>query len=527
MNRMKIAIRVDASLEIGTGHVMRCLTLAQEIRRKSGRVVFICREHIGHMCDMISNNGFELVRLGLDQESDKNSIQKYENRGKHDQPIHLPWLGVNQYRDAMQTKEAILIDSPWDWLIVDHYGIDNRWESIIREISNNIMVIDDLADREHDCDLLIDQNYFQEPAKRYEGLLPDNSKTLLGPKFALLRPEFRQARKFNRMRGNGVARVLVYFGGNDPNNLTGMTLEALSSPELGYLFVEAVVGSNNQYLEKLEKQAQNRPGTRLHIQPEGFVELMIRADICIGAGGTTTWERLCLDLPSIVITVAKNQEAFIKELDTSGYVKWIGKLESISVKNIKNKLILEIYNLENREILSVSSFLLDGFGALRVTEMIIPSLVIDLKLRKATMKDMKQYFVWANDPIVRKNSFCERPIDWEEHVNWYTRKVDSKNSGMWVLQTSQGLPIGQIRFDDNGVVANISYSLDSAARGRGWGLKLVEMGINKNCNLKEMQTIQAKVKKTNIASQKVFLQLGFSETENYDCLIFTKEQTKK
>lgn len=367
---MKIAFRVDVSLEIGTGHVMRCLTLANEIHRKGIRVVFVCREHVGHMCDMISNNSFELVRLGLDHGSDEDPIPKNEHEKLHDQPAHLPWLGVNQYVDAMQTKKALKDDSPWDWFIVDHYGIDRHWESTIREISNNIMVIDDLADREHDCDLLLDQNYFENPNKRYEGILPEHSKTLFGPNFALLRPEFSQARKFRHMRGNGVARVLVYFGGNDPNNLTGMTLEALSNPELCNLLVEVVVGTNNHFLEKLEKQVQKRPGTRLHIQPEGFVELMLRADICIGAGGTTTWERLCMGLPSLVITVAKNQESFTKELHKAGYIKWIGQGNNITEGQILDQLKKNIHNPYNIDANSLQN-LVDGEGTVRVTDEIM------------------------------------------------------------------------------------------------------------------------------------------------------------
>jgi len=186
---MRVAIRVDASLEIGTGHVMRCLTLAGELRCKDARIVFVCRELSGHLCDLIASKGFEVYRLGFDNVlSDKSSLCS-ENGNTDNQPAHAAWLGVDQYTDAQQTIDVLQKDSPWDWLIVDHYALGAYWESAMRGVANKIMAIDDLSDREHDCNLLLDQNYFQEPNKRYKGLLPEHCETLLGPNYALLRPE--------------------------------------------------------------------------------------------------------------------------------------------------------------------------------------------------------------------------------------------------------------------------------------------------------------------------------------------------
>jgi len=366
---MKVAIRVDASSQIGTGHVMRCLTLAGELRRKDVRIVFVCREPSGHLCDLIASEGFEVYRLGFEHLLDDESSLCTENRNTDNQPPHATWLGVDQYTDARQTIDA-LRDSPWNWLIVDHYALDAHWESAMRNVADKIMVIDDLADREHDCNLLLDQNYFQEPDKRYKGLLPEHCETLLGPKYALLRPEFRQARKFCRMRGNGIARVLVYFGGHDLYNLTGMALEALYSPELHHFFVDAVVGPNNPHLEKIEKQVQKRPGTRLYIQPDGFTELMLRADLSIGAGGTTTWERLCLGLPTIVITTAQNQEEFIQELHNVGYLKWIGRGDDIVFEQILYSLI-EMKNVFNDKNQVKLFNIVEGKGAQRVKSVLM------------------------------------------------------------------------------------------------------------------------------------------------------------
>jgi UDP-2,4-diacetamido-2,4,6-trideoxy-beta-L-altropyranose hydrolase len=364
MKNSAIAIRVDASSKIGTGHVMRCLTLAENHRAKGARVTFICREHPGHLCDMVARKGFDVFRL--EPGSDNASLQA-------DSPAlaHASWLGTSQFVDAAQTIEALHGNASWDWIIVDHYALDHRWESAMRKVANNIMVIDDLADRKHDCDILLDQNYFQEPEKRYESLLPEHCKTLLGPRYALLRPEFREAKRFCRMRGNGVARILVYFGGNDPDNLTGMALEALSLPELAHLLVEAVIGPNSLHQDQLAKQAKNRPGTRLHIQPENFTELMLRADLCLGAGGTTTWERLCLGLPSLVITVAENQEEFTKDLDKDGYITWVGRSQEMRCDVITSTLLRWMSNLDSDGCYKPE--IVDGRGVERVTETIISS----------------------------------------------------------------------------------------------------------------------------------------------------------
>lgn len=362
---MDIAIRVDASQKIGTGHVMRCLALAQELRHKGARVIFVCRKHPGDMCDTLESEGFEALRMDVEQENDIKNNEDAGSKKNFNQPAHAEWLRVHQDTDARQAIEALQKDKPWDWLVVDHYALDHRWESRLRQVTEKIMVIDDLADRHHDCDFLLDQNYFQEPGKRYKRLLPEKCQTLLGPKYALLRPEFRQARQFCRMRGNGVDRVLVYFGGNDPENLTGMALEALNCPELSHLLVELVAGSNNQHLECLKNQVPKRPGTRFHVQPKYFTELLLRADLCIGAGGITTWERLCLGLPSIVITVAENQEAFTAELDKDKCVIWIGKSQNMGVDQIRTSLI-KITNNLNEKTLLLPPDMVDGKGTERV-----------------------------------------------------------------------------------------------------------------------------------------------------------------
>ena len=358
---MNIAIRVDASYQIGTGHVMRCLALAEELRKLGAEAVFVCREHPGHLCSLMESRGFEVRKL------EQKNVEQARVTTSPEKPPHLPWLGTEQGRDAKQTIKTLQGAFSLDWIIVDHYALDQEWESALREVAARIMVIDDLADREHDCDLLLDQNYFREPGKRYHGLLPQNCRMLPGPRYSLLRPEFRRAREFCRMRGGGVGRVLVYFGGSDEKDLTGTVLDALDCPQLGHIPVDAVAGANNRRIEALKKKALKRAGIRLHVQPQGFVELMIRADLSICAGGVNTWERMCLGLPSLVVSVAANQEQCLADLDRDGYINWIGRKEEVSAENIRDA----VQNFRLNDSAGPEHGLVDGYGAVRVASIIV------------------------------------------------------------------------------------------------------------------------------------------------------------
>jgi UDP-2,4-diacetamido-2,4,6-trideoxy-beta-L-altropyranose hydrolase len=514
---MNIAIRVDSSSQIGTGHLIRCLTLAEALRNKGAKVVFVCRKLPGHLCKFISYRHFDFFPLPL-----KENLNQDENKTIFNQPINDHWLYVSQQTDVQQTIDALPNEYKWDWIIVDHYALDAEWESSIRSLTDKIMVIDDLANREHDCDILLDQNYFRDPTQRYKRLLPEHCLTLFGPKYALLRHEIRQAKQFAHMKWGNVARAMVYFGGSDPDNITGVALKALDCPELSHLLVDVVVGPNNPHLKQLKEQASNRPGTRLHIQPEGFTELMLRADICIGAGGTTTWERLCLNLPSLVVTMAANQEEVTKELYSAKLVKWIGKKENTTSYDIKKNLVHEIQKSKSSKHCSTIPNPVDSLGVLRVVETLIPSYSEELNLRSATIDDMELYYFWVNDPVVRENSFHQEPILWKNHVSWFTKKLEANDTEMWVMQNSQNLPVGQIRFDINDGLADISYSLDFIARKRDWGKKLLELGMNKITKLYKNIIIIAKTKKKNKASRKIFKRLGFTEIFEDNVIIFKK-----
>ena len=361
----KIIIRTDATLKIGSGHVMRCLTLAEELRDSRAEVRFVCRGYSGNLIELIREKGFFVHELSVSEDfepggtSNSNSRSEYGSR-----------LGSFREQDAWETINVIQKNLP-DWLIVDHYGLGQAWEKRLRPHVHKIMVIDDLADRPHDCDLLLDQNYFQDGATRYNGLVPPTCTKLLGPQFALLRPEFAEARKQLKPRTGKVKRIFVFFGGTDPDNVTGKTLEALLYPEFSHLDVDVVIGSHNPHRIKIENQIKTHLRTNLHVQVENIAELMAQADLAIGAGGATTWERLCLGLPSLVVMVAENQRPYTEYLHQDKYLNCLGKKDSLSVEKIQIELKQSLGNSKANKLQSQKGIaIVNGNGVSQVVEMI-------------------------------------------------------------------------------------------------------------------------------------------------------------
>jgi UDP-2,4-diacetamido-2,4,6-trideoxy-beta-L-altropyranose hydrolase len=307
---MHFAFRTDASLQIGTGHVMRCLTLADALRKRGGKSSFLCRPHVGHLLDFIRQRGHTVIELGPADESFT----------APEKPAHAQWLFTEWTLDAEQAKQA-LSDQLVDWLVVDHYALDRRWEQAMRPHTRRIMVIDDLADRPHACDLLLDQT-FGRRATDYLSLVPDGCELLCGAQYALLRPEFAAFREYSlKRRAQPVLKeLLINMGGVDKDNVTGAVLRALQShllPEDCRLTV--VMGPTAPWLKNVQDLACSMQWpTRVLVGVDNMAQLMADSDLAIGAAGATSWERCCLGLPSIMIVVADNQLEVAKGLELAG-----------------------------------------------------------------------------------------------------------------------------------------------------------------------------------------------------------------
>jgi len=329
-----IVFRVDSSTQIGTGHLMRCLTLADALKNIA-MITFISRDLQGNLNHLIKAKGHCLLQLPRGEQVD--GLLGYEQ-----------WLTVPIKLDADQTKKLLGVKFP-DYIIIDHYAIDESWELMLRSYAKKIMVIDDLANRKHHCDILLDQNYYCDMDNRYTGLVPDGCKLLLGPQYVLLREEFYKARNKIRHRDGVIKNILVFFGGSDLTNETMKVLKAIEKLQSEDIAVNVVVGERNLYKKNVELFCQQHENIYYYCQVNNMADLMNQADLAIGAGGTTIWERLFLGLPTIVIAIAENQVKICEDCDRAGFIKYLGQSSNIIVEDIRytlEKLIRE-NELEN------------------------------------------------------------------------------------------------------------------------------------------------------------------------------------
>ncbi|MCP3029961.1 UDP-2,4-diacetamido-2,4,6-trideoxy-beta-L-altropyranose hydrolase [Halobacillus sp. A1] len=322
---MKIIFRTDASSEIGTGHVMRCLTLAEQLRNAGASVTFICRELKGDLIHLIKKKNFSVYVLPYSGAA---------HVGESPDHPHVHWLRTDWRVDSKQTKEYLNNEQPIDWLIIDHYAIDAKWEEQMKSSVRKIMVIDDLADRPHVCDILLDQNLYKNMENRYTGLVPESSLSLLGPSYILFRPEFRKARSRLHNRKGKVKRVLIAFGGSDPTNETIKAMNALKHLHTIDFYVDVVVGETNLKKKKIKDMCEGFPNITYHCQIDYMADLMLRADLALGGGGSTTWERCYLGLPAVTIEMAVNQSEILILLADKGAICHLGKSENVGESEI-------------------------------------------------------------------------------------------------------------------------------------------------------------------------------------------------
>lgn len=331
---MLAVIRADASTSIGSGHVMRCLTLAHRLKKeKNAKVVFVMRDLPGNLIDVVEKQGFEVLKLSP-------ANQKYSLNG------YGLWLTVPMEVDAQQTIDLLqhyLQEHSYevvDRLIVDSYALDEQWEQVLRPYCREIMVIDDLANRKHDCDILLDQNFYLNKDVRYVGLVPEHCKMLLGPEHALLREEFYEAKKHLRKRDGTIKNILVFYGGSDLTNETEKAIKALVQlHDEGYNFTaDIITGLSNSRREKIEKICSKYHFFHYYCQVSNMAEFMNKADLMLGAGGSTTWERLYMKLPALVTAVAENQIQGCRDCSQAGIIEYLGINEDVRVDTILEAL---------------------------------------------------------------------------------------------------------------------------------------------------------------------------------------------
>lgn len=516
-----VVFRCDASMRIGSGHVMRCLTLARALHRRGAEIVFLCRRKPGDLIELLEQE-FRVLAL---PECPQISPEPEEATKLSGRALYAAWLGCSEEQDATESLAALANADfqPPALLVLDHYGLGAPWQRRMQEVLRAadvsapvVLVLDDLADRAHQTSVLMDANRLDPAAPDpYRDLVPEACTTLLGPAYSLLNPLYSRLQPLLPARSQ-LARLLVFFGGMDAANYAAVALEALSHPRLLPLAVDVVLGAAAPHRADLESRVLGRPNTSLHVGLPSLAGLMARADLALGAAGTASWERACLGLPSLVVPVAENQEEGALALEVAGVARCMNLQAAVDPVATLQAALLELLDApDDLQVMSEACLQLgDGRGLGRVVAALLGP-APGLRLRPAQAADLWLYHWWASDPQVRRQSFNSDPIPLAQHRLWFAGRLTSPLALLRVLEDGDGLPLGQIRFEraaETDARAVIGFSLDRLARGQGLAPQLLERGLAElaRCWGASCEAY-GEVRADNPASCRAFLRAGFQE----------------
>lgn len=495
---MIVAFRADASPEIGTGHLMRCLTLANVLRARGADTLFICRQIPVSLGTQLQRQKHRLVML----------VRAAQSVDQVHPVKHASWLGTSWRADAEETLGLItrLGQTP-DWLVVDHYALDKRWERALRPVVGSILAIDDLADRDHDCEILVDQNPHAAPERRYSGKIAKSCRLLLGPRYALLRPEFAKARAEMTVRGEVPQRILVFMGGIDATNTTRMVLLGIAALHRPDLAVDVVATASNSHVTALGAEFGGLSGLTLSLDVQDMARRLALADIAIGAGGSAMLERACVGVPSLTIAIAENQEPGAEALGARGSALYLGRAADLDAMAVRDALSVMLRSRTlRRSLMERSAALVDGRGAERIAPLMLGR---SLALRLACADDSKNVFEWRNDERTRKYSGDGDFISLEQHERWFTAMLIDSARKMLIAEEG-GVRVGVVRYDIAGDKAEVSIYLVPGNSGRGLGESILVAGeawLSRACP--DVRELRAVVRRENAASLRIFESAGF------------------
>ena len=476
-----LLIRADASARIGTGHVMRCLALAQEFQRTVGRVLFVQAETTSAIERRLRAEGFVIASLDVTPGSTE---------------------------DARATVR-LAREQDVTWIVADGYHFDAEYQRHLKENELRLLLIDDYGHAEHYwAHYVLNQNLSADPML-YKNREP-YTRLLFGTKYVLLRQEFHRWRDWEREIPTVAHKVLVTLGGADPDNATSKIMEALLQIRDEQLECVVVIGGSNPHLEKLKAAICHLPSAiRLVVDATNMPELMAWADVAIAAGGTTSWELAFIGLPSVAIVLADNQAAIAASLEREGVSVNLGASTNVTIDRIADAVQSLLNDPDRRRQMSRSGrSLVDGLGVCRV---ITRMQAARLTLRRAGKEDCQLIWEWANDPEARAVSFSPDPIPWESHMRWYAGKADDPNCFFYVAANGSGHPLGQIRFERTGREAIVSVSLAPSARGKGIGSALIVRGAEQFFAESNADLVRAFIKMDNLASARAFEKADFKD----------------
>jgi UDP-2,4-diacetamido-2,4,6-trideoxy-beta-L-altropyranose hydrolase len=478
-----LIVRADASVAMGTGHVMRCLALAQVWQAWGGACVFVMAESTAASEARIRDEKFEFVPITATPGSPQDASQTAQ-------------LGLTRHAS---------------WIVVDGYQFDVEYQCAVKAAGLKLLVIDDTGHiGAYVADMVLDQN-----AHADENLYQHRenyTRLLLGSSYALLRREFKAWREWDRKIAPVGRKVLVTIGGSDPDNLTLIAIRAMRMVAEGKLEATVVVGGSNPYGDQIEAEIRGTGGSiRLLKNVSDMPELMADADVVISGAGSTCWEMCFLGLPAIVIDVAENQRPIAQELDRRGIAIHLGSTRDVTAEKIASELKTLLASRDRRAAMSERGRnLVNGRGAERVASAMTTA---NVRLRRVQAEDCELLFAWANDPEVRTSSFSSEAIPWERHQEWFSKKMADPNVLLYVVMGPNDGPIGQVRYDIDGSRALVSISLGAGFRGKGYGGKCLSLAVEELFRNTSATLIDAYVKPTNSSSLRMFLNAGFQRQQ--------------
>lgn len=464
-------IRTDASAVIGTGHAMRCLSLARAVRQDGGKTTFLCAEMPPFLREEMEKHGCSLLMLSDDA------------------------YGMQDAKETLSAAEKLGAA----WIVLDGYSFDASYRKALHGKGPRVLAIQDFASAYGAADLILNQNIGAEDG-------PEGADMLLGPQFALLRPEFAERKKKEAKKN--ADHILVTLGGADPLNATGKIIEALAEdpPE----HVTVVVGGAHPNRTELQRAAQTA-GFVCVTNAGNMHQLMAEADLAIASGGTTTYELACMGVPMLLTVLAENQREVASEWERAGAAMNLGWHNDLTPGIIQNAVRALRKDRAKRAAMSErGQSLVDGYGALRVNRALTGD---PLWLRDATMEDCLQVLAWANDPETRAVSFMSTPIAKEDHVRWFTQKIASAEDRLFIAMDQSDRAAGLVRFSFEGKRAVISINLAPEFRGKGLGTALIVQGCRRLFATSDTEEIDAFIKPENAASEKAFSKAGFHMRE--------------
>jgi len=473
---VNVAFRVDAGPGVGIGHFMRCLCLADHLREAGASIRVVSGGLPASLAQMLTDRGYECAAIDA----------------------------AAQAVDAEETRVA-LADKTWNWLVVDHYALDERWEAALRGCAKQVLAIDDLADRQHDCDLLLDQNLSTEGERRYAGKVPARCRMLLGPRYALLREEFSRARAASVPRTGSIARTFISFGGTDEANWTAAAIEAVVAARADVGRVDVVIGREHGHRTDIESVCRQH-GFECHVQAADVATLMSAADLGIGAGGVTMWERCCLGLPALTLAIAANQQPGVREAARRGLV-YSPADEIMDRSALARHIACLAENPLLREMLSRNGMaVVDGQGAARVARAMGADA---MNIREATADDAAALFGWRNDDSVRRFARRPEPITAADHLAWLHGVLADPNRVL-LIGERRGRPAGVVRFDITDNAAEVSIYRVPGVPGAGVGLRLLHAAERWLAARKpHVASLVAEVLGDNAPSHRLFRAAGY------------------